>query len=69
MKEIKMPDTPEEDCWEVSEYIKVEKDLRYTTKIGEYTFNQPISMIDFALDKCHILAIKGVSNIQVGSSE
>lgn len=64
-----IPDVPDEDCWEVGEYIKIEEGLRYTSKLGEYTFNQPISMLDFCMDSKHILAIKGVSDMKDGSAD
>lgn len=64
-----LPDEPEKDCWEVGEYIKIEQGLRYTSKFGEYTFNQPISMLTILMDNKHILAIKGVSDMNKCSAD
>lgn len=60
----KIPDEPDVDCWEIGEYIKIENGLRYTSKLGELTFNQPIGMLTFLMDSKHILAIKGVSDFK-----
>lgn len=56
------PPKPNTECFEVGEYITVEPNLMYTTKIGEYTFHQHLSMLNFAVDSCHIIAIKGISD-------
>lgn len=67
LQEIKIPDDPEEDCWEIGEYMKVEKEefgLFYTTKLGESTIHKHISILNFCLDSNHILAIKGVSDFK-----
>lgn len=67
-----IPDEPEEDCWEVGEYTKVEKGdigLFYTTKEGEYTFHQHISMLNFCGDSKHVLAIRGVSDMKDSSAD
>lgn len=72
LKEIKIPEKPDEDCWEVGNYKKVEKGeigLFYTTKSGEYTFHQHISMLNFCGDSKHILAIRGVSDMQTDSAD
>lgn len=59
--EYKTEEEPEEDCWEIGKYIKIEKGLRYTVSMGEYTFNTPISSLAF-FEPNIILAIKGVSD-------
>lgn len=72
LKEIKFPDPIEEECWEVGEYNKVVKEngqLVYITKAGEWTFHQPISMLEFCSDSKHVLAIKGVSDMKDGSAD
>lgn len=62
-----IPDEPDEDCWEIGEYIKIwadkEGELFYTTKNSEWTFNQHISMLNFCGNGKSILAIKGVSDM------
>jgi len=63
---FKIEPNPDKECWEVGEYLKVEMkgNIPYvTTKLGEYTFTQPISMMLFSMNKdCSILAIKGISD-------
>jgi len=62
--EYKMGEEPEEDCWEVGEYIKIGKGLRYTSTIGEYTFNMLLTEPAFCIQPGTILAIKGVSDMK-----
>ena len=61
---------PDKDCWKVGEYSKVDENLCITTKHGDYTFTQPISIcMEFIDTTCLILAIKGVSDMQTGSAD
>lgn len=67
-EEIPIPAEEEKDCWEVEEYLKVERMdcglLGYTRKYGEWTVTQAITMdeIKFFDTGRFILAIKGVSD-------
>lgn len=64
-EKIESPAEPEKDCWEVGEYLKVEKEGRYlfvNSKCGEYTVQQEISLLTFCMSERTILAIKGVSD-------
>jgi len=64
------PERPDKRCWEVGEYITVEPGLKYTRKVGEYTMVMPLSMLVFGINTdTHILAIKGVSDMNDGSAD
>lgn len=64
--EHKIPDDPEEDCWEVGEYLKIIKDdngiLVYDIKGPNYSGRQLVCMLGWYVDTKYILAIKGVSD-------
>lgn len=62
--EYKTEEETEEDCWEVGDYVTVERGLKYTSTMGEYTFIMPISALVFFPKEKSILAIKGVSDMK-----
>jgi hypothetical protein len=64
-KEMYADKIPDEECWEVSEPVKIFKDdggLRFETNKGEYTFIQPLSMVKFLIGQNTLLGIKGISD-------
>ena len=65
--EHKIPDTPEEDCFEPYDYRKVfiQHGQLYTTiQCGEYTFSVQLKNTIIFLDKYTLLAIKGKSDFK-----
>lgn len=62
----KVPDIPEEDCWEVIECMRVDKGLRVTSKInggiGVIIYTREVKHILDFMGSNVILAIKGVSD-------
>lgn len=64
---IDLFEEPEEDCWIIEESYKVviiNDSLYFTYAAGEYTVSNSLSIIKIGLDQYHLLAIKGVSDMQ-----